>query len=166
MAKRDVNFTFDDGRFNFRVAALLANKDRLLLQTSPAVDFWNLIGGRVKLLESTSEALFRECREELGIEPDNYSLIRIGEGFFEWEGTPVQEIVFVYLINIDDDHPLAKKQDFNNLDSPAEVFHWFKASELKDLNIRPIFVYEYEDLDFSFKHSTEDKETHKYITRK
>ena len=166
MGTRDVNFTFDDGRFNYRVAGLVVNGDRILLQTNPEVDFHNMIGGRVKLLESTSEALIRECQEELGFTPTDFSLIRVAESFFEWEGTPVQEVVFVYLIRVDDDNELAKKQDFSNLDKPKEVCHWFGAHELKDINIRPIFIYEYENLDFSFKHSTEDKKTHKYITGK
>ena len=64
MGTRDVNFTFEDGRFNYRVAGLVVNGDKILLQTNPAVDFHNMIGGRVKLLESTTEALIRECNEE------------------------------------------------------------------------------------------------------
>ena len=147
MGTRDVNFTFEDGRFNYRVAGLVVNGDKILLQTNPAVDFHNMIGGRVKLLESTTEALIRECNEELGFTPTDFSLIRVAESFFEWEGTPVQEVVFVYLIKVDDNHMLAKKQDFKNL------------------NIKPTFIYEYENLDFSFKHSIEDKKTHKYITK-
>ena len=165
MGTRDVNFTFEDGRFNYRVAGLVVNGDKILLQTNPAVDFHNMIGGRVKLLESTTEALIRECNEELGFTPTDFSLIRVAESFFEWEGTPVQEVVFVYLIKIDDNHMLAKKQDFKNLDNKNEICHWYNKSEIKNLNIKPTFIYEYENLDFSFKHSIEDKKTHKYITK-
>ena len=60
---------------------------------------------------------------------------------------------------------LAKKQDFKNLDNKNEICHWYNKDEIKNLNIKPTFIYEYENLDFSFKHSIEDKKTHKYITK-
>ena len=57
---KDVNFSVDANRFNFRVAGFIRIDDKILLQKSPQMDFYNLPGGRVKFGESTVEAIIKE----------------------------------------------------------------------------------------------------------
>ena len=53
------------------VAALIWDKDRFLICQRPAHKarglLWEFVGGKVEPGESKSDALVRECREELGI---------------------------------------------------------------------------------------------------
>ena len=70
MEKRDISFKIEEEniKFNFRVAALIATEDKILLQSTTDDNFLSLLGGRVKFFEDTKSAIIRECKEEIGIE--------------------------------------------------------------------------------------------------
>jgi mutator protein MutT len=60
-------------------AVLLRQGDALLARRSPLrkayPDLWSFPGGHVEAGESLEQALVRECREEIGIEPVTYVAI-------------------------------------------------------------------------------------------
>ena len=63
MDDRNIAIVNGENKFNFRVAVLIENKGRVLLET--AGEFWNMIGGRVQFGESSLDAAKRELKEEL-----------------------------------------------------------------------------------------------------
>ena len=64
-------------RLNIRVAGLIMNDNKVLLQTCDNVDFYSLPGGRVKYMEDTLCAIKRELKEETGATAHTY--ISLGE---------------------------------------------------------------------------------------
>ena len=60
-------------KFNYRVAALIFNKDKVLLQKAEDNDSYFLLGGRVQFGEDTTEAIKREVYEETGVTIDDNS---------------------------------------------------------------------------------------------
>ena len=64
----DVVIKTDKQKFNFRVAVIpYNNNNQVLMQRVKNEEYLSLIGGRVKLGETTANALLREVQEELGI---------------------------------------------------------------------------------------------------
>ena len=63
-----IDFERNGIRFIHRTVAVAINNGHALLHRAEWEDFWSLPGGRVEMHETTSEALVREMREELGVE--------------------------------------------------------------------------------------------------
>ena len=57
---RDISYKEDNIKFNFRVAVILQNNNRILVQHNEGDVNYRLIGGRVQLLENTVQAIIRE----------------------------------------------------------------------------------------------------------
>ena len=106
----NITFTYENIRFNFRVAALIEYNDKILLESNGK--YWNLIGGRIHLGESSREGIIREIKEELGLYYENPILIEIAETFFDWKGKLQQELLFVYKVVIDKNFDITKKAFF------------------------------------------------------
>jgi ADP-ribose pyrophosphatase YjhB (NUDIX family) len=111
------------------------------------VDFYNLPGGRAKFQETTMEAITREMKEELGLDIENPKLIAVAENFFTWANQNVEELLFIYKIDLDDSY-YDILDHFKNIDSECEYMYWAKLDEsLLDLDIRPTLIYSLPMLD-------------------
>ena len=64
----DISFVTDEGRFNYRVSAVILDGGRILAMRDERSPYYYLPGGRVKMGERAEDAVLREIREELGIE--------------------------------------------------------------------------------------------------
>ena len=151
--KKDINYSIENNRFNFRVAIFLKHNNRVLLHKSKQFNFWNMPGGRVQLGESTLEAIQRELKEELDIVVDNLKLICVWEDFFEWGNKNVQELLFVYTANIDDNFEITKKQGFATIDSEDEINYWVDINEIKNLDCKPKIIYNLNNYTNTLNHS-------------
>ena len=137
MDNKNITFVNGENKFNFRVAILIENRDKFLLET--AGEFWNMIGGRVQFGESSLEAAKRELKEELNIEVDNLTLINISENFFEWMGKKQQEILFIYKATLSDEYEIISKDEFKCLDTD-EVFKWHNKASIESLVCKPEII--------------------------
>ena len=137
MDEKNISFVCGENKFNFRVAILIKNKNRVLLERCE--NFWNMIGGRVHFGESTLEAAHRELKEELGVDAENLTLINVSETFFDWLGKKQQELLFVYYAEIGDEFEITSKNNFKCLDSD-EIFAWHEISEVKNLVCKPEII--------------------------
>ena len=136
----DIVFNFDEGRFNFRVALVPYNdKNQVLLQKVSDVDYVSLVGGRVKICETTEEAICREVKEELGIDikKEELELVYICENFFSAKNRNFHEILFVYK------YPIISIESFKILDKSNDVADWHDINELKKLNIKPKIIKDF-----------------------
>lgn len=148
----DISVFIDKGRFNYRVGAFITCGDYVLLQKSENCEFWNMLGGRAHIGESSKQALIREMKEELGIEIDNMTLVHLAENFFPWEGIDVHEILMVYKVELPEEY-LTKLENFAVIDGHGEVAKWFKKSKVKDLYCLPKLIYDLAKNDNRFKHT-------------
>lgn len=83
---QDIVIKTDGQKFNFRVAVIPYNQNnQVLLQRVKNESYLSFIGGRVKLGETTSNALLREMQEELGtlINQKKLTLVYICDNFLD-----------------------------------------------------------------------------------
>ena len=64
----DCTFKTPEGKFNLRVGAVITDGKRVLVSKDGSHSFYWVTGGRVKLGETTEEAILREIREELDVD--------------------------------------------------------------------------------------------------
>ena len=150
------------GEFCFRVAGVLMNKGKILLQTDDLVDFWVLPGGGVKLFESSEDAIKREFKEEMRLDIEIERLLWVVENSFEFDNTKIHGIEFTFLIKPIDDKDELKMLEFQGIENDLSVttdsiykdqkelkltFRWFHPSELDSITIKPdIYMQELKDI--------------------
>ena len=135
---KDIVFTEDNNKFNYRVAALIIQNNKLLLQTCPNEDFYALVGGRVSLFEDSKTAIIRECKEEIGIDITNPQLIDVIENFFVYNNKKYHELLFIYKVVLDDN--IYIKDGMKTIDKDNNYNYWKDFKEIKNLNIKPILI--------------------------
>lgn len=154
---KDVNFTVENDRFNFRVAYLMFCENKVLLATFDDFDFYNLPGGRAKIGESTVDALKRELKEELGYELAVKPELKIvSEDFFDWKDKNVHELLFVFKINLPSEY-IKKFENFKILDSKNETVNWFKKDQLKNIKCIKKFINDVFDMPDGLVHIVNDE---------
>ena len=94
----DCTFNTPEGKFNLRVGAVITDGKRVLVGKDSRVDFYTVIGGRVKLGETAEAAILREIREETGVSAEIDRLYSISEKFFRFDGIAYHELEFLFLI--------------------------------------------------------------------
>lgn len=81
---------------NLRVAILLEMPGGLVFEKHPQLDYYVLVGGRIKIGETSLECVQRELYEELGITVTDLRFSTLLENFFEEGGVPYHEINILY----------------------------------------------------------------------
>lgn len=94
----DCTFRTPEGKFNLRVGAVITDGARVLVGKDSRVDFYTVVGGRVKFGETAETAVLREIREELGVSAEIDRLYSINEKFFTLDGIRYHELEFLFLI--------------------------------------------------------------------
>jgi ADP-ribose pyrophosphatase YjhB (NUDIX family) len=88
------------GRIRATARAVIRHEDRILgiaaREPGTDLDFCFLPGGGMRFGETSEEAVRRELREELAIEPREVRLLGVIENRFTWVGDPHQTLEFVY----------------------------------------------------------------------
>ena len=152
----DLNFFDGEKRFNFRIAAYITCKNKVLLAKHDDAEFYNMVGGRIQMGESSEDAIRREFREELGIEDFSGRLMYVAENFFDWREHYVQELLFIYRVELDEKY-FEMLNHFKIIDSKCEYTYWFDKEELKDLVLRPKLILELGDMDETIHHNINKK---------
>jgi len=141
MEKLDFQVDAIHGGFTYRVASLIINKNKLLVSKHIDHPCYYTVGGRVKLNETSVEAIVREVLEETGLTLEIDKLVAVQERFFKYYGKNHHEIVFFYLMKY--------SEDINILDGTytdqgkMETLHWLPIDELEHINIVPNFLETY-----------------------
>ena len=96
----DLAITVQDTIIYIRVAALVKTSRGFLFERSKK-GYIFLPGGKVKLGESSEDAIKREIMEEIGMKAERTTLVSILENFYFNDKEKVQEICFVFKIDED-----------------------------------------------------------------
>lgn len=125
-------------RFNYRVAAIIEADGKILIHKFTEADFYFLPGGRVKVGETTQEAIVRELEEELSVKVKTSSLPFVVENFFDYKGEIFHEVSMYFTI---------ESVNIDNLPKDGEErgkvqFLWKTKDDISNLNLQPEFLAE------------------------
>ena len=138
----DITLKAADGTFNYRVAAILLHRGRLLVLRDEGIDHDYLPGGRVHVRESAEAALARELREELDIAPAPHHLAFVAESFFTLDGRRYHELCLYYVMDASPEL-LARGDAFTRVEgNEIHHFRWVRFEELAHFPFFPVFLKE------------------------
>lgn len=139
MEKLDLTFKTDKGKFNYRVGAIIIEDKKVLMVKNDSAPYYYSVGGRVKLNETSEEAVVRETFEETGIEFEIDRLAFIHEHFFNEEITKehYHELAFFYLMKVPDNMNLVCNSVGEQ--GTKEYLHWLPIEELDNYHVYPEF---------------------------
>ncbi|MBQ8506726.1 MAG: NUDIX domain-containing protein [Clostridia bacterium] len=138
----DISFRTEQGRFNYRVCAVMLREGKLLTMQDELSPYSYLPGGRVKMHETAEDAIRREIREELHISVQPERPLWLCQSFFTDAANRERyhEICLYYLVDASDNLPHGS---FSIPDNGHEhIFTWVSLPELKDFNLVPEFIKE------------------------
>ena len=78
----DISFPTAEGKFNYRVCALLLQEGKILAMQDERSPYYYLPGGRVQMGETVEQAVMREVREELGVAVEIQRPLWLNQAFF------------------------------------------------------------------------------------
>ena len=130
----DIRVEINQTKFDVRACGILKNEDKILVSTEDD-GTQTLSGGAVKLDETSEEAVVREFLEETGLFVKVERLVAVLENFFECEGKPYQQIIFVYDLSLDknQEQQLICKEKVNVSWIDQEVVTMLKPEPLNKL---------------------------------
>ncbi|MGA7730986.1 MAG: NUDIX domain-containing protein [Chloroflexia bacterium] len=154
-----ITFERERSRFSTRAVAVIVDRDerRVLVSRAAIDDFWALPGGRIEIGETSSEAVMREMREELGVEVEVGRLLWVTEEFFEFAGLSWHGIAFYYLVCLPSDSPMYDREESSGIEEFVEdifvpehlraevnrlemIFRWHDRERLHELALYPRFL--------------------------
>ena len=137
----DINFKGEGYTFNFRVACLIRNGNKILVEKNNQVDYYSLVGGRCKLGEDSATAIKREIFEETGEETEYIRSVGICENFFisRYSHSPYHEILIIHELKFKNPE-IYKQEQIINLEEAKEArFYWKEIDELKKYEPAVVF---------------------------
>ncbi|HEX2945570.1 MAG TPA: NUDIX hydrolase [Clostridia bacterium] len=139
MEGQDLVFKTSQGRFNYRVGAIIIKDNKLLMVKNDSAPYYYSVGGRVKLNETSEEAVVRETYEETGIKLEIDRLVFLHEHFFHEEVTRehYHEIALFYLMKVNQNMDFVCKSFGEQ--GAKEHLHWLPVEGLDSINIYPEF---------------------------
>lgn len=125
------------GQFTCRVAAIILCEDKILMVKHKDYDCLYTVGGKVKIGESTEEAVIREAIEETKCNYEIERLAFIHERFFTFNGMKQHEMIFYYYMKENDE---TRYLEGRNTDQGInETLHLLNIKDLPNENVIPDF---------------------------
>lgn len=139
MEQQDLTFKTGEGKFNFRVGAIIISDNKLLMVRNDGAPYYYSVGGRVKLNETSEEAVIREVFEETGVKMEVDRLAFIHEHFFCEEITKehYHEIAFFYLMKVNAGMNFVCNSFGEQ--GAKEHLHWLPIVDLDKIHLFPEF---------------------------
>ena len=139
----DINFKEEGYTFNFRVAALIRNGNKILVEQNKQVDYYGLPGGRCKLGEDSISAIIREMLEETREEMEYVRSVGILENFFisRYTHSPYHEILMIHELKFKNKDTYKKDNIINLEEKKDGKFYWKEIDELNKCKPEIVFKH-------------------------
>jgi ADP-ribose pyrophosphatase YjhB (NUDIX family) len=142
----DITFPTPEGRFNYRVCAIITHGEKLLVMKDERSPYYYLPGGRVTLHETAENAILREIKEELEIDAEIVRPLWLMQSFFTEDVSheKYHELCLYFLIDVSGTGLLRRGDRFLLTENGRHrhVFSWMPFDELKDQYLYPEFIKE------------------------
>ena len=139
----DISFKVENGKFNYRVCAMMINNGKILAMRDDRSPFYYLPGGRVGMGETAETAVIREVGEELGVTPKIIRPLWLNQAFFTEDVDKLRyhELCIYFLMDISDTDLLSRGEQFSSMEgNRTHHFEWLALDRLKDEYFYPIFL--------------------------
>jgi ADP-ribose pyrophosphatase YjhB (NUDIX family) len=139
----DITFKTVEGRFNYRVCAVIIDNNRILAMHDQRSPYYYLPGGRVKLHETAENAILRELKEELKIEARIIRPLWLNQSFFveDVNNEKYHELCIYFLIDISKTNFPLNNDNIEIFENDKKlVFNWLKLDELESQYLYPLFI--------------------------
>ena len=141
MEENNITVKIANGKFSYRVGAIIIDSNKVLLVKNFKEPFYYTVGGRIKFGETTEEAVLRESLEETGIPLEIDRLLFIQENFFIMESNKgkFHELVLYYLMKANEKIKEINKKVFSEEYDNA-ILDWYKIENLDKIIVYPDFL--------------------------
>ena len=132
----DLSIITEEGRLNIRVATVITDGDKILIEQGDGVPFAVCPGGRINFGETAENAIVREIYEELGVRSKVVRPLYVHQNFFYMDGMRNHELCFFFLLQTDLSacgNPMLLGRD------NSSKYRWVSFDELQNLAFYPIF---------------------------
>lgn len=139
----DISFRTNNGRFNYRVCAIMISDGKILAMHDERSPYYYLPGGRVKLGETAEQAVIREVEEELNITPTIVRPLWLNQAFFteDVDKEKYHELCVYFLVDISDTDIFSKGNKFILKERQnVHEFEWMEFKRLKNEYFYPLFL--------------------------
>ncbi len=137
----DTTFLTPNGKFNYRVGAVIVNNNRLLVLKDERSPYYYLPGGRVHFGERAEDAILRELKEELKVDGKIVRPLWLCQNFFNEDVTKVDfhELCLYFLVDVGD---ISYRGDTFVLqdDKHTLTFSWLSFESLTSAYLYPSFI--------------------------
>lgn len=142
--KEDIRIKNDEYNFHFRVAAIVIQNSKILVQKINECDYYILPGGHVLLGESSIDALKRELKEEIryDINIEQCKLFCFHENFYNKNERTEHWIENYFTVKTKDVLPSKDWEVEENDDRELKLLHfkWVSIEELRNLDLKPVAI--------------------------
>ena len=140
----DITFERNENVFNYRVAIVIKNNNKVLIQKDTRAKHITVPGGRCELGESSADTAIREFLEETGIETESIKRLGMIENFFvsSFNGKKYHEILLIQELNFKNSDEYKKNVINNNEEKKKDflTYEWLEIDKLKENNFKPEIV--------------------------
>ena len=139
----DLSIDIEDYKLNVRAAAIIIHNGKILVHKNINKPHYAIIGGRVKIGESSQVAVKREVMEEIGKDIEICNYIATIENFFYLENKKYHEMLFVYSAEFVEDDDKLIEYTLNNVEGKEELYYeWIEISKLDKYELLPYAIKE------------------------
>ena len=142
--KKDIRIKNDGYNFHFRVAAVIVQDNKFLIQQIDGYDYYILPGGHVLLGETSLQALAREVKEEIGcdIDIEQCKLFCFHENFYNKNEKLEHWIENYFTVKPKNPLPSNDWDIEENDNGKKRILHfkWVNRDELKELDLKPTTI--------------------------
>lgn len=139
----DISYKTESGKFNYRVCAMIISDGKILAMHDERSPYFYLPGGRVKMGETSEDAVIREVREELGIIAKSARPLWLNQAFFteDVDHLRYHELCIYFLMDISETDLLERGNEFTvNEGKKTHIFEWLDFDQLKEEYFYPLFL--------------------------
>lgn len=136
----DLTFHTLEGRFNYRVGAIIIYDGKVLVVKNHKSTYFYSVGGRVRYNETCEEAIKREVKEEIGIDMEIDRAVFFHEQFFDEKDSKehFHEISMYYLMKVPENIKDIMCYSLNENGIDEEIF-WLPINNLSNYTVFPRF---------------------------